>query len=87
MAGAWPEIQASTIRLVVVGLLYITVVTLGAVFLSHRALGPLGRLEQELHDMAQSNVMVTELKVREGDDLEQVVNGINDLIRRQRTKQ
>jgi hypothetical protein len=84
LSGYWPEFQASTIRLVVVGIMYIAVVSLGAVFLSHRAMGPLGRLEEELHNMTATDGPISELKVREGDDLEQVVHGINELIRKQR---
>ena len=50
--------------------------------MSHRALGPLGRLEEEIKNMVASDDNLKEIKIREGDELESVVQSINDLIRK-----
>lgn len=80
--AVWPELQSATVRLVLVGLLYVGVVTLAAAFLSHRLMGPLGRLEEEIKRVAESTGETSPIKLREGDDLEPVVDAINELVRK-----
>jgi len=75
-----PALAASSFRVFVVGVLYIGVVTLAAVFLSHRAVGPLGRLEDEIRRMRESPEVQLPLKTRSGDDLEPLINELNGLI-------
>jgi hypothetical protein len=77
-----PVLAQSTLRIFLVGVVYIGVVTLAAVFLSHRTVGPLGRLEEDLRRLADSNEPIEPLKVREGDGLEGLVNAVNRLIAR-----
>jgi hypothetical protein len=72
--------QASTIRVFVVGILYICIVTLAAVFLSHKAVGPVGRLEQEIENLVHSGEDVKSLKVREDDALAGLAQAINKLL-------
>lgn len=81
-----PLLEQSTYRVFFVGVLYIAVVTLAAIFLSHRALGPVGRLEDEVREMAESGGFNGELKVREGDGLEDLVVAINQLLRGKRER-
>lgn len=81
---AQAELKASTIRLLLVGFLYIAVVTFAAIFLSHRAFGPVGRLEEEVKRLIESDGAGHAIKVREGDDLEPVVNAINALVKKTR---
>ena len=76
-----PHLINSTLRLFVVGFLYITVVTLAATFLSHRTVGPTERLEKDINDIAKSKSQDPKLYVREGDELDGVVKAINNLIR------
>ncbi len=76
------ELVSSTWRIFLVGFLYVFIVTLGAVFLSHRAVGPVHRLEEEIRNLSVSNGDVPPLKVREGDGLESLVQAINGLIGR-----
>ncbi|MFH1995837.1 MAG: hypothetical protein ABIJ27_02425 [Candidatus Omnitrophota bacterium] len=50
------------------------------VFLSHKFVGPLERLERELELMAKKKDYAKRLKVRKGDDIEGIINGINTLL-------
>jgi len=61
-----PMFAASTLRLFVVGVIYIAVVTLAAAFLSHKAVGPVGRLEDDLRRLVGSPEPPGGLTVREG---------------------
>lgn len=78
----WPTLEFSTIRLFVVGLVYIVVVSMAALFLSHRIAGPAYRLEEDIHQLSQSLDSVEELKIREGDELEGVVRALNELLKK-----
>jgi hypothetical protein len=77
-----PMLLRSTGRIFLVGALYIAVVTLAAVFLSHRTVGPLGRIEGDLRRLADSVQDPEPLKIREGDELEELVKSLNRLITR-----
>ena len=81
-----PVLVQSTLRVFLVGAIYIAVVTLAAVFLSHRTVGPLGRLEEDLNRLAEGGEELEPLKVREGDGLESLVSAINRLIERLKGK-
>lgn len=76
----WPALKASTVRLFVVGGLYISVVSVAAVFLSHRLVGPASRLEKDLRTISKTPEKANMLHVRSSDELEGVVEAINDLI-------
>jgi len=77
--GFRPELIDSTWRLFAVGLLYVSVVTMAAVFLSHKSVGPMGRLQEELNAIAESGGK-KKLTVREGDELEELVASINKVM-------
>lgn len=77
-----PVLEQSTMRIFLVGAIYIGVVTVAAVFLSHRTVGPLGRLEDDLERLAESKEAPEPLKIREGDELEGLVKSLNRLIER-----
>ncbi len=77
-----PVLVQSTLRVFLVGVIYIFVVTLAAVFLSHRTVGPLGRIESDLRRLAESDEVPEPLKVRNGDGLEGLVDAVNRLIER-----
>ena len=81
-----PVLTQSTLRVFLVGVIYIAVVTLAAVFLSHRTVGPLGRLEEDLNRLADTKDALEPLKVRDGDGLEGLVDSINRLIERMKGK-
>jgi methyl-accepting chemotaxis protein len=76
----WPALKASTARLFLVGGLYIAVVSVAAVFLSHRLVGPASRLEKDLRTISTEPEKANKLHVRSSDELEGVVDAINDLI-------
>ncbi len=78
------SIQGSTWRLFAVGTVYVAVVTMAAIFLSHRAVGPAHRLEEEIRKMAESSNGGESLKIREGDDFEGLVQAINQLLKKVR---
>jgi hypothetical protein len=80
VAKSDPLIQASMIRFFLVGGLYVLVVTLAAVFLSHRAVGPTRRIEEELTNIAEHRSDSHQLKVRDGDDFEGLVKAINRFL-------
>lgn len=73
-------LQSSTWRLFTVGTIYVLVVALASIFISHRLVGPAYRLEEEVKRMAESPDSAHKLKVREGDELEGLVKAINTLI-------
>ena len=78
-----PLIFTSTVRLMIVGLFYVGVVTLAAAFLTHRTVGPLQRLEDEIWRIATSTSdPLPHIKVREGDGLENIVIAVNKLAER-----
>lgn len=80
-----PALETSTWRLFLVGIMYIGVVALAAVFLSHRIVGPANRLEREILKMADDQ-KVAELHVREGDEFEGLVGAVNKLVEKIRGK-
>ena len=53
---------------------------LWGVFLSHKFVGPLDRLESEIEAMVRKKDFSGRLKVRRGDDVEGVVRSINRLL-------
>ncbi len=73
-------ITDSAARFFVVGLVYVFVVTIAAVFLSHRAVGPTRRIEEELREIVENKNGSHQLKIREGDDFEGLVHAINKLL-------
>lgn len=75
-----PALRASTWRLFSVGLVFTFVMTMAAIFISHRAVGPLQRLEDEIRQHLDSDKPVGQFKVREGDDLEDLIALLNKLI-------
>ena len=74
------SLYSSTWRLFGVGIMYIAVVTLAAIFISHRMVGPAHRLVDEIKKHIQSGHSKSPIRVREGDELEDVVRAINELI-------
>ena len=82
----WSQYQkpflVSTTRLFLVGALYVCVVTLAAIFLSHRAVGPAKRLEEEVERIIQTGRVSGPVEVREGDEFEGLVRAINRLVAR-----
>jgi hypothetical protein len=79
-----PMIQSSMIRFFVVGFFYVVVVTIAAVFLSHRAVGPTRRIEEEIREIADKKEGVHLLKVRDGDDFEGLIGAINRILEKKR---
>jgi hypothetical protein len=83
----WGSLRVSTWRLVWVGLLYTAVVTIAAVFLSHRFTGPAVRLAADIRAMAEDPTTLRPLAIRDGDDLDGIVQAINELIEKIKEKQ
>ena len=79
------NLYSSTWRLFGVGAMYVAVVTLAAMFISHRIVGPAHRLADEIKRHVQSSHPETSIRVREGDELEDVVKAINELIEKTRS--
>ncbi len=77
LATFQPMIQSSTLRLFAVGIVYICVVTMAAIFLSHRTVGPTERIEEELRKMIDSGGASHPIHIREGDEFESLVETIN----------
>ncbi|MCB4757142.1 MAG: HAMP domain-containing protein [Elusimicrobia bacterium] len=75
-----PLLQEATLRLFIAGFIYLAVVTLAAVFLSHRAVGPTRRIEEEIRKIAASGSTDHALKVRDGDEFEGLIDAINTLV-------
>lgn len=79
-------LQSSTVRLFLVGAIYIAVFTLAAIFLSHRAVGPVHRVEEQIRDMVSNETDIQSLHIREGDEFESLIESINLLIDKQSGK-
>ncbi len=77
MAEMEPGFQQALVRFVLVGLIYVIIFTVAAIFLSHRLVGPTHRIEEELRQLAQIDQPFESLKVREGDEFEGLVRSIN----------
>lgn len=75
-----PVFEASTVQVFVVGVAYIFIVTLGAMFLAHRAVGPVGRLENEVRSVLATGELTRLLKIRDGDEMAGLADAINKLI-------
>jgi hypothetical protein len=75
-----PVVQASMFRFFIVGFFYVVVVTIAAIFLSHRAVGPTRRIEEELNDIVENKSGAHQIKVREGDDFEGLIGAINRVL-------
>lgn len=73
------HVHKASMRLLLVGLLYIIVVTLAAIFISHRTVGPAYRIEQEIRDITQKD-QPHPLHIRAGDEFEGLVGAINELL-------
>ena len=71
-------------RLALVGGLYVAVMILAAAFLSHRAVGPVARLAEELKEKIHKNVSIEHLHVRSGDDLEPLIEVLNQVLRKEK---
>lgn len=84
LAEFQPVFRQSMARFILVGAIYIIVITLAAVFLSHRTVGPAYRIEQELRKRLESNSEPGPLKIRHGDDFEPLITTINQLIEKLR---
>lgn len=76
----------SMVRVFTVGALYITIVTIASVFLSHRTVGPIRRLEEDLRIRAKASGPIEPIRLREGDELEDLVNAINAILEKQTQK-
>lgn len=81
-----PALMTATWRLILVGVMYIGVVTLASVFLSHRIVGPTQRLEREILKIAEGTASENEIHVRDGDEFEGLVGAINKLVVKVRGK-
>ena len=77
-----PNLIELTLRLVLVGLIYVAVLIMAAAFLAHRTVGPTYRMTEKLKEMAKPGKVIEPLHVREGDDFEYLAEGINKLIKK-----
>lgn len=78
-----PVFESSTWRVFLIGLAYIMVVTVAAVFLSHRAVGPIARLEDEIRKLMEDPDGDRKLRIREGDELSGLADAINNLLEKE----
>jgi len=79
-AGIETGFKQSIERFVLVGIIYVIVFTIAAIFLSHRLVGPTHRIEEELRRIADSNQSFEPLQVREGDEFEGLIHAINKVL-------
>ncbi len=79
-AAFYPVLKSSTWRLCTVGAMYIGVVTMAAMFISHRMVGPAHRLADQIRRQTDAGHKGEMLKVRDGDELEDLVQAINMYI-------
>lgn len=80
LAGFESGFSQTIIRLVLVGIIYVIIFTVAAIFLSHRLVGPTHRIEEELRKIGDSDAPIEPLKVREGDEFEGLVHSINKVL-------
>jgi methyl-accepting chemotaxis protein len=58
----------------------VVVLLLWGIFLSHKFLGPLERLEREIHRIAESRDCTKRLRVRRSDAIKPIADAINRLL-------
>lgn len=76
----FPVIQKINLVLLVAVPPVILVMVLWGVFLSHRFVGPLDRLEDELDRMAEDSDYSRRITLRKNDDLKPIADRINKLL-------
>ena len=60
-------------------LLLVPIIIIVSVFLSHKTVGPLARLERNIRDISRGNPQI--LKVRRGDALKGLTEAINEMVK------
>jgi methyl-accepting chemotaxis protein len=75
-----PVVQKVNLFLMVsIPVLFIILISIG-IFLSRKLAGPIERLEKELDEITQSNLVSRRLKLRKGDELKPLVDSVNILL-------
>ncbi len=67
--------------LVAIPILFLILISVG-IFLSRRLAGPIERLEKELDEIIEENLMSRRLKLRKDDELKPMVDSVNILLER-----
>lgn len=64
------------------GLIYVIVIPILSIFMSHKIAGPLYRLEKSIRDGLESEEGFRPIKLRDGDELQGLANLINQVFER-----
>ena len=76
------EQKQTLLLLTFLGIIFtLAITTLLTLYLSHKIAGPVYRIEYDLTEMFKTN-QFKEIKIRQGDDLQEVVTLINKLIKK-----
>jgi signal peptidase II len=64
------------------GLIFMVVIPILSIFVSHKIAGPLFRFEKTLRDALQSEGPIPAIRLRQGDELQSLADLINQLLER-----
>jgi signal peptidase II len=64
------------------GLIFMVVIPILSIFVSHKIAGPLFRFEKTLRDALQSEGPIPPIRLRQGDELQSLADLINQLLER-----
>lgn len=75
-----PVVQKVNIFLmVIIPILFLVLISIG-IFLSRKLAGPIERLENELSEIIEGNLMSRRLKLRKNDELKPMIDDVNILL-------
>lgn len=80
MMDMGPQIAKSEMFLLIQILIIMAVLGLAMVYLTFRVAGPLFRIEKEIRDMLDKKEYNRQLKIRKGDEMQEIVVLINELL-------
>ena len=74
------EVKRLQVSLLINGIIYTVVVALVSIVISHKIAGPVFRLKRDLREMIDTENYARKLSVRKGDELQDLVAVINELL-------
>ena len=74
------EVKRLQVSLLINGIIYTVVVALVSIVISHKIAGPVFRLKRDLREMIDTKNYARKLSVRKGDELQDLVAVINELL-------
>jgi signal transduction histidine kinase len=74
------QVKQIQMSLLINGIIYTVVVALVSIIISHKIAGPVFRLKKDIREMIDTKNYARKLSVRKGDELQDLVTVINELL-------